>query len=131
MNSFNHYAIGAVAEWMYRVILGINNDDAHPAYEQFVVRPVPGGGLTWAKGSYNSIRGRIASSWRVENGMYSLDVTIPANTSAAVYVPARSAESVSESGVPASRAAGVRFVRMQDGDAVFSVASGTYKFVAR
>lgn len=131
MNSFNHYAIGAVAEWMYRVILGINNDDAHPAYEQFVVRPIPGGGLTWAKGSYNSIRGKIESSWRVENGGFSLDVTIPANTSAAVHVPAKSAESVTEGGVPASRAVGVRFVRMEDGAAVFSVGSGTYKFVAR
>jgi alpha-L-rhamnosidase len=131
MNSFNHYAIGAVAEWMYRVILGINNDDAHPAYEQFVVRPIPGGGLTWAKGSYTSIRGKIESSWRVEGGTFSLDVTIPANSSAMVYVPARGAESVTESGAPASRAVGVRFVRMEEGAAVFSVASGMYRFVAR
>ena len=125
MNSFNHYAIGAVAEWMYRVILGINNDDAHPGYEQFVIHPMPGGGLTWAKGSYRSIRGTIESSWRVEQGAFTLDVTIPANTTATVYVPAKSVESVTESGVPASRAAGVHFVQMDDGAAVFHVSRGS------
>ena len=130
MNSFNHYAIGAVAEWMYRVILGINNDDAHPAYEQFVLRPVPGGGLTWAKGSYASIRGRIESAWRVENGTLTVDITVPANSSATVYVPATSAEGVMEGRVAASRAAGVRFERMEGDAAVFSVGSGTYSFRA-
>jgi alpha-L-rhamnosidase len=58
-------------------------------------------------------------------------VTIPANTRASVYVPAKNAERVTEGGVPASRAAGVRFVTMEDGAAVFNVGSGTYRFVAR
>jgi alpha-L-rhamnosidase len=131
MNSFNHYAIGAVAEWMYRVILGINNDDDHPGYEHFALHPIPGGGLTWAKGSYNSIRGRIASSWRADGPTFTEDVTIPANATATVYVPAKSLERVTESGVPASRSTGVRFVRMEGDAAVFTVQSGTYSFVAR
>jgi alpha-L-rhamnosidase len=131
MNSFNHYAIGAVAEWMYRVILGINNDDDRPGYEHFVLHPIPGGGLTWAKGSYESIRGKIESSWRTDRGTFTEDVTIPANSSATVYVPAKSLESVSEGGVPANKAAGVRFVRMEGDAAVFLVQSGTYRFAAR
>ena len=131
MNSFNHYAIGAVAEWMYRVILGINNDDDHPGYEHFVLRPIPGGGLTWARGSYNSIRGRIESSWRTNGATFTERVTIPANTTATVYVPAKSLERVTESGVPASRSTGVHFVRMEADAAVFEVQSGTYQFVAR
>ncbi len=131
MNSFNHYAIGAVAEWMYRVILGINNDDVHPGYEHFVLRPVPGGGLTWARGAYDAMRGKIESSWRIKGGTFTLDVTIPANTSADVYVPANGAQRVSESGVPASRARGVKFLRMEGGAAVFSVGSGKYSFVVR
>jgi hypothetical protein len=131
MNSFNHYAIGAVGEWMYRVILGINNDDAKPAYEHFVIRPYPGGGLTFAKGSYNSIRGKIESSWRVEGSGFKLDVTIPANTSATIYVPAKSAESVLEGGVPVSQVVGVQFVRMESGTAVFEVQAGNYSFAAR
>jgi alpha-L-rhamnosidase len=129
MNSFNHYAIGAVAEWMYRVILGINNDDDHPGYEHFVLHPIPGGGLTWAKGSYDSIRGRIESSWRTDGRTFTEDVTIPANSSAAIYVPAGGVDEVTESGVPASRSNGVRFVRMEGRDAVFAVQSGKYRFV--
>ncbi len=128
MNSFNHYAIGAVAEWMYRVMLGINNDDSQPGYEHFVLHPIPGGGVTWVKGSYESIRGKIESSWRVDGTTFEENVTIPANTSATVYVPAKSLEQVTESGVPASRALGVRFVRMEGDAAVFYVESGKYTF---
>jgi len=131
MNSFNHYAIGAVGEWMYRVILGINNDDDHPAYQHFVLHPHTGGGLSWAKGSYDSIRGRIASSWSIANGTLSLDVTIPANTTATVYVPAKSAATVTESGKPISAASQVKFLRMEDEAAVFLVESGKYHFEAR
>ncbi len=131
MNSFNHYAIGAVGEWMYRVILGINNDDAHPAYEHFILRPYPGGGLQWAKGSYDSIRGRIESSWRVADGRLRLDITIPTNTTATVYVPAKDAASVKEGKKLASEAVGVKFLRIEDGAVVFLVQSGTYSFEAR
>ncbi|HJQ24277.1 MAG TPA: glycoside hydrolase family 78 protein [Blastocatellia bacterium] len=131
MNSFNHYAIGAVGEWMARVILGINNDDERPAYEHFTLRPYPGGGLTWARGHYDSIRGRIESSWRVTAGGLQYDVTIPTNTTATVYVPAKDAAAVTESGKPASAAPGVRFLRMEDGAAAFLVDSGKYSFTAR
>jgi alpha-L-rhamnosidase len=131
MNSFNHYAIGAVGEWMYRVILGINNDDAHPAYEHFVIRPYPGGGLKWARGSYDSIRGRIDSSWSVADTRLRLDVRIPANTTATIYVPAKDAASVMESGRPASASSGVKFLRVDDGAVVFLVQSGSYSFGAR
>jgi alpha-L-rhamnosidase len=128
MNSFNHYAIGAVGEWMYRVILGINNDDAHPAYEHFVIRPYPGGGLKWARGSYDSIRGKIESSWSVAGGKLRLDVRIPANTTATVYLPAKAVANVLESGMSASQAKGVRFIRLEAESAVFEVQSGRYHF---
>jgi alpha-L-rhamnosidase len=131
MNSFNHYAIGAVGEWMYRVILGINDDDAHPAYEHFILRPNPGGGLKWARGSYDSIRGKIESSWSVGDGKLKVEVTIPANTTATVYVPAKEAASVMETRKPASTASGVKFLRMEDGAAVFLVQSGSYRFESR
>ncbi|MBK7598717.1 MAG: hypothetical protein IPJ07_09395 [Acidobacteria bacterium] len=132
MNSFNHYAIGAVGEWMYRVILGINNDDDHPAYQHFIIRPYPGGGLKWARGSYNSIRGLIKTAWDVRGGGMKLDVTIPANTTATVYIPANKSENVMENGRPATGASGVKLIRMESGSAVFEVASGSYNFtVAR
>jgi alpha-L-rhamnosidase len=130
MNSFNHYAIGAVGEWMYRVILGINNDDRHPAYEHFIVRPCPGGGLKWAKGSYNCIRGKIEVSWTVADVKLKLDVTIPPNTTAEIYVPAKNASSVMENAKPASKANGVKFLRMEAEAAVFNVEPGKYRFEA-
>jgi alpha-L-rhamnosidase len=87
MNSFDHVAFGAVSEWMYRHILGINPDINHPGYEHFTIHPRPGGSLTWAKGSYNSIKGEIAVSWKIENETFSLSVTIPANTTATIVLP--------------------------------------------
>jgi alpha-L-rhamnosidase len=74
---------------MYRYILGINPDINHPGYEHFTIHPRPGGSLTWAKGSYNSIRGEIASSWKMENGKFILNVTIPVNTTATVVLPTK------------------------------------------
>jgi alpha-L-rhamnosidase len=132
MNSFNHYAIGAVGEWMYRVVLGINADPSQPGWKRVVIRPRPGGGLTWAMGSYHSIRGKIEIAWRQPSAdAFSLDVTIPPGVTAAIYVPARDAARVSEGAGPASRAAGVTFVKMDDGAAVFEVGSGHYRFAVK
>lgn len=131
MNSFNHYALGAVGEWMYRDVLGINGDPDAPAYKHLIVRPRPGGGLTWASGSYHSIRGPIVVSWRQAAGALSIDVTIPPNVTATVFVPAANEARVTESGKPAIDANDVAFVRMEDGAAVFEVGSGSYRFVAR
>lgn len=123
MNSFNHYAIGAVGEWMYRVILGINNDDLHPGYEHFIVRPHPGGGLKWAKGSYNSIRGKIEVGWSLVGDMTKLDLTVPANTTATVYLPTSSAK-------PVGKTNGVEFLRWEGTTAVLEVQAGKYSFAA-
>jgi alpha-L-rhamnosidase len=128
MNSFSHYAFGAVAEWMYRTILGINGDPEAPGYQRFTIRPRPGGGLTWAKGSYESIRGRIGSDWRLEDGRLTLSVEVPVNTTATVYVPADDANAVTEGGKEAARAPGVQFVRAESGAAVYKVGSGRYTF---
>ncbi|MDR1224826.1 MAG: glycoside hydrolase family 78 protein [Tannerella sp.] len=91
MNSLDHVAFGAVGEWMFRHILGINPDDKHPGYGHFTIHPRPGGSLTWAKGSYNSIRGEIASEWKIEDGVFTLKVKIPANTTATIVLPVKGA----------------------------------------
>jgi alpha-L-rhamnosidase len=87
MNSFNHYAIGAVGEWLYRVAGGLNPDEAEPGWKHFFVRPVPGGGLTWAKTSYRSIHGLILSEWHLAGGQMTLEVEVPPNTRATVVLP--------------------------------------------
>jgi alpha-L-rhamnosidase len=130
MNSFNHWAFGAVGEWMYRTILGINLDESQPAYKHFEIHPQPGGGVTWAKGSYNSIRGMISITWKQEGASFTLEVVVPANTSATVYIPAKDAGVVTESGRPAASAEGVTSKGFANGAAVFEVESGRYTFAA-
>lgn len=131
MNSFNHYSIGAVGEWMYRTILGINPDEERPGYAHIILRPVPGGGLTWAKGGYDSIRGKIATEWQLDGDVLNFKVTIPANTTATLYLPAAGGEAVTEGGKPAAEAQGVKFVKMDGGAAVYELGSGTYQFSSK
>ncbi len=130
MNSFNHYAFGAVGEWIYRNIVGINPNEKNPGYKRFTVRPRLGGGLTWAKGKYESVHGTIASDWKIEGERFSLDVTVPVNTTATIYVPARDKSAVTESGKAAEKAEGITFLRMEEGAAVYKVGSGNYRFAA-
>ncbi len=130
MNSFSHYAIGSVGEWMYRTIVGINPDPDVPAYKHIVIRPQPGGELTWARGAYHSIHGRIACEWRIDGARIAVDVTVPANTTATVYLPTSDPDSVAESSKPAAEADGVRLVESEDGAAVYHVGAGRYKFTA-
>jgi len=87
MNSFNHVAIGAVGEWMYHTILGIRLDESNAGYQHFAIRPVPGGNLDWARGSYHSIAGPIAVSWTNRGDDFNLEVEVPANTRATVTLP--------------------------------------------
>jgi alpha-L-rhamnosidase len=128
MNSFNHYAFGSVGRWLFNTVVGIDTDG--PGYKQVIVRPRPGG-ITSAKASYESINGTIVSDWRLRDGTFTLNVTVPANITATIYVPADSAETVTEGGQPATRAEAVRFLRMDQGDAIFAIGSGRYQFVSK
>jgi alpha-L-rhamnosidase len=128
MNSFNHYAFGAVGEYLYGGVGGIKA--ASPGYRSIVIKPAVGEGLDGAKTSFDSVYGRIVSNWRRDGKRLSMEVIIPPNATAAVWVPAASPAGVSESGKPADKAPGVRFVRAEGGAAVFEVGSGRYEFVS-
>jgi len=129
MNSFNHYAYGACGEWMFRSMLGIDTDG--PGYKTILMTPELGQGITWAKGHYDSIHGRISSDWRIDGNRFSWEVIVPTNTSACLRVPAGHVADVTESGRPATKARGVTFLRMEKNRAVFSVDSGSYTFVSK
>ena len=118
MNSFNHANLGACTEWFYNTILGINCEQA--GYGKIVIKPQPGGDLTWAKGHYDSIRGRIESAWRITGDELTMNVTIPANTSATIYVPGKT-----------DAAAGTHFVDAEGNTSVFTVGSGAYQFKSK
>ncbi|MRG48410.1 Bacterial alpha-L-rhamnosidase [Chitinophaga sp. SYP-B3965] len=87
MNSYNHYAYGAIGDWMYRNMAGINSDPAAPGYKKIHISPKPGGGITSVSGELNTPYGLVVSSWKIENNVFKLDVQIPANTSATVVLP--------------------------------------------
>ena len=128
MNSFNHYSLGSCGEWMFSTLAGIDTDG--PGFRKPVIRPTPGEGISWVKASYNSINGRIVSNWKIEGDQLTMDVTVPVNTTAAVSVPAKDASTVTESGKPAGKAAGVKFLHRENGCAIYEVGSGTYHFVS-
>ncbi|MGB2351427.1 MAG: family 78 glycoside hydrolase catalytic domain [Akkermansiaceae bacterium] len=128
MNSFNHYSLGACGEWMFRSMLGIESGGA--GFKKIMMKPELGEGITWARGHYDSMNGRISSDWKVANGQFSWDITVPANTTATVYVPATDAASVTESGKALAGAAGVRVLREEADRVVLEVNSGAYAFSA-
>jgi alpha-L-rhamnosidase len=122
-----HFFMGMTEQWFYDRVAGIGA--GAPGYKEITIRPHPGG-LHEAKASYESIHGRIESAWEERDDGFELKATIPVNTSATVYVPTDSAASVTESGRPAAESPGVRFLRMEDGNAVFDVSAGQYRFVS-
>jgi alpha-L-rhamnosidase len=130
MNSFNHYAFGAVGEWMYRYIAGINLDVERSAYKHIVIRPIPGGSLTHARGEYNSIRGKIVSSWSISEDTFQLEVVVPGNTTGTVYLLTSDPTSVRESGNPVESAESVEVLSSGDNQLVLGVGAGHYRFVA-
>jgi alpha-L-rhamnosidase len=128
--SRNHIMFGDISAWFYQTLAGINIDPRQPAFRRAIIRPRPVGDLTWAHGEHESLYGLLASRWRIKDNVFSLDVAVPANATAVVYVPAASEQTVRESGQPAATAPGVKFSRMEDGCAVFEVGSGKYAFTA-
>jgi alpha-L-rhamnosidase len=128
MNSFNHYAYGAIGDWMYRVMAGIEIDPDAPGYRHILIQPQPGGGFTSVKASHQTMYGTASSSWELKEGRFELVIEVPANAHATVRLPKARLANVTESGQPLSGTNGVSGVR-QDGDVVvLETGSGHYRF---
>lgn len=128
MNSFNHYSFGAVGAWMYEYSLGIQRAPQSPAFKHFILSPEPDptGAMTFARGHYESVYGRIESSWkRTATGMQ-YQFKVPANTSATLLLPAKEAGTVTEAGKPLSQAKGVQYMGVQQGKHRFVLTAGKY-----
>ena len=130
MNSFNHYAYGAIGEWMYRVMAGLEIDESAPGYKHFFVQPRPGGSITSASASHQTPYGRASSAWTRANGRFELTVDVPPNTTATVRLPGATLGNVTESGRPAAGVEGVTGSKQEGADAVIDVGSGHYVFAA-
>jgi alpha-L-rhamnosidase len=122
MNSFCHYSLGSVGEWMYRVMLGINPDINHPAYKHIIIHPQPGGSIKWAKGSYESINGKISVDWKDSKENFVLEVEIPVNSKATVILPKGSIKMNGKDGVGQ--------IPLSD-ENVLTLGSGVYSFVVK
>ncbi len=126
--SYNHPMFGSVSQWFYQWLGGIQPAPEAVGFNRMIIRPQVPKDLNWVRCHYDSVRGRIVSNWRRDGNEVTMEVTIPANTTATVYVPAKDAAGVTESGKSVGKVGGVRFLRMESGAAVYAVGSGTYRF---
>lgn len=128
--SRNHIMYGDISAWFYKTLAGINPDLASPGFGHFFIKPNLVGDLSSVRASYDSARGRIVSNWEIRDGRFQLKVTIPANTTATVWLPGAVPERIMEGGRPAAGISGIRQVGTERGGTLFEVGSGTYHFDA-
>jgi alpha-L-rhamnosidase len=130
MNSYNHYSYGAIGDWMYRVVAGLDTYEDGPGYKHIKIVPHIGGGLTMAAADLQTYYGLLSSHWKIEKGQLLLDVEIPVNTSATVYIPAESTDGVAESGVPLASVKEIQAENPDKGYIAVKLGSGSYHFSA-
>jgi alpha-L-rhamnosidase len=130
MNSFNHYAYGAIGEWMYRVVAGLDTDEEKPGYKSIKIKPYIGGKLTHAAATLNTYYGKLHSGWKLENGKLTFDVEVPANTTATVYIPATNDSAVTLNGQPLTSVKEIKVVSTGKEYVEVNIGSGKYQFAA-
>jgi alpha-L-rhamnosidase len=128
MNSFNHYAYGAIGEWLYTVVAGINIDVSHPGYKNIIFKPQPGGGLTHAKATIETVYGRVSSSWRIKHNEFTYTIEVPANATALVTLPGADAQSVRSGKSMLKDLKTVESISKVGSDTRFAIGSGIYEF---
>lgn len=128
MNSFNHYAYGAIGDWMYRVVTGIDTFEDSPGYKKIKIEPHIGGDLTYASSRLKTYYGEVSSTWKIENKQLALQVEIPVNTTAQVLIPATNKKAVTEGGLALDKAKGVSFLGYENDFVIVSLGSGKYSF---
>nr|MBA2563508.1 family 78 glycoside hydrolase catalytic domain [Chitinophagaceae bacterium] len=129
MNSFNHYAYGAIGDWMYRAVAGIQ--EIEPGYKKIKIMPHVGGDLTHVAADLQTYYGTVSSHWKVNDGEIELNVTVPPNTNAIVYVPAKETENIKESGKLLSTVKGAKVTGKQAGYVTVEIGSGKYQFTSK
>jgi alpha-L-rhamnosidase len=119
---------GNIVAWQCQALGGIRPDPAGPGFKKITIKPNVVGDLHWTENYLDSVHGRITSNWRRRDNQLLLEVTIPANTTATIFVPAADANGVSESGKPVRSVEGLNFLRMENRAAVYAAEAGTYRF---
>jgi alpha-L-rhamnosidase len=130
MNSFNHYAYGAIGDWMYRNITGIDNYGDAAGYKKIKIQPHPGGNLIYANADLETVYGKISVHWKIDGKKLVMDVEIPANTSGVIYIPASTEEAITENGKPLSEVKEIKSSGKEGNYFVIQVGSGVYHFIS-
>jgi hypothetical protein len=128
--SQNHFMLGQINEWLFHDLAGIQPDPNAPGFKRIVIKPAIVGDIEWLRCGYRSVQGKISIKWRRDRDILQLTVTIPANTSAMIYVPATGPHKASESGRRMEDAPGVKYIRTEANHVLCEVGSGTYRFAA-
>ncbi len=132
MNSENHVMlVGDLVIWLFECLAGIRADPAQPGFKHIIMQPNPVGDLKFVDATHRSPYGLIVSRWHRLGDVFDWHISVPPNSTATVHVPAEEAAGVTECGQPADKASGVKFVRMENGAAVYEVGSGAYQFRSR
>ena len=131
MNSFNHYSLGSCGEWMFDTVAGIGVDSTQPGFSHILIHPRPGGTLTSAQGSFDSIHGKISTAWTLQNGALSLHVVIPVNTTATITLPTTNTASVQEGGRPLAASPDIQSLPDDKLGPHYLVGSGDYTFTCQ
>lgn len=126
--SHNHPMFGSVSEWFYKWMAGIQADPSAVGFDKIIIRPQIISNVNWVKAHYNSVRGKIISEWQRDDNSFNLNITIPVNSTATIYLPAEDITEIQEGGTDISSVKDIQFVKMENGSAVFTVGSGSYSF---
>ena len=129
MNSFNHYAYGAVGDWLYRTVAGLDTDEARPGYRHLHLRPRPGGTLTHAEATLETPYGLAASGWELSDDALTVRVRIPPNTTADLTLPDADTEGIQLDGAALATGNGVKSFVQTGNDVTLSLGSGSYRFL--
>lgn len=130
MNSFNHYAYGAIGDWMYRVMVGLDTDEEITGYKKIKIKPHIGGGFTHASASLETYYGTLSNSWKIDSGKIIMDLQIPANTTATVWIPSNTESSILENGKPLQANKDIKVNGYKDNYTQVQVGSGKYSFTS-
>lgn len=126
MNSFNHYAYGAIGDWLYKVVAGLAVDEAQPGFKNAVIHPHPGGNLTHATAELETVNGRFRTHWQIDEDDFILETAVPPNCTATVILPTHTTDNVFEGDTPLEEA--VVDLKPNHDIVSFSVGSGQYTF---
>lgn len=128
MNSHNHPMMGSVGSWFYKYLIGITSLQGSSAFETFQIKPVIFKDLDFITGEYDSVKGMIKSSWKKEPGFIAINITVPANTTATIYIPVNTEMKITEADIPIEQISEISILKEEAGCLVLNVGSGEYRF---